>query len=329
VSLARDLKAGFARRPRSLPPKYFYDALGSRLFEAIGLLPWYRITRAETRLLRRAAPAVARALAGPVRVVELGSGSGEKLALVVEAIRARPKTADVHVVDLSAAALAASLQRLATIPGVRARGHLATYEKGLAEAMRPPRKAGECLVLFLGSNIGNFDPHEAQRLLVDVRRRLRPGDALLLGTDLVKEARALLEAYDDPLGLTAVFNLNVLLRLNRELGADFDLAAWEHRAAWNAEARRVEMHLVSLVSQRVAIPRAGVVADFAAGETIFTESSYKYESRDVRGLAAVAGFRRELQWIDDDARFALTLCRAVPLADARRKEPKSRARGNG
>jgi dimethylhistidine N-methyltransferase len=312
VSLERDVKAGFALRPRSLPPKYFYDALGSRLFEAIGQLPWYRITRAETKLLRRAAPAVARGLAGPVRVIELGSGSGEKLALVVEAIRARRKTADVHVVDLSAAALAASLERLAKIPGAKAHGHRATYEKGLAEAMRPPRKGGECLVLFLGSNIGNFDPHEGQRLLAAVRRRLRPGDALLLGTDLIKPARALLEAYDDPLGLTAVFNLNVLLRLNRELGADFDLEAWEHRAAWNAEARRVEMHLVSLVKQRVAIPRAGVVADFAAGETIFTESSYKYEPRDVDRLIEATGFRRERQWIDGDARFALTLYRASP-----------------
>jgi dimethylhistidine N-methyltransferase len=311
VSLARDVKAGFAARPRSLPPKYFYDALGSRLFEAIGQLPWYRITRAEACLLRRAAPAVARALAGPVRVVELGSGSGEKLAQVVEAIRACGKSADVHVVDLSAAALAASLERLAKIPGAKARGHHATYEEGLREAMRPPRKSGDCLVLFLGSNIGNFDPDEAQRLLAAVRRRLRPGDGLLLGTDLVKSARSLLEAYDDPLGLTAVFNLNVLLRLNRELGADFDLAAWEHRATWNPHARRVEMHLVSVVSQRVAIPRAGVVADFAAGETIFTESSYKYEPQDVDRVTAAAGFRRERRWIDGDAGFALTLCRAA------------------
>ncbi|MGA7992825.1 MAG: L-histidine N(alpha)-methyltransferase [Thermoanaerobaculia bacterium] len=311
MSLARDVKAGFARRPRSLPPKYFYDALGSRLFEAIGELPWYRITRAETRLLRRAAPTVARSLAGPVRVVELGSGSGEKLALVVTALRARRKTTSVHVVDLSAAALAASLERLAKIPGARARGHHATYEEGLREAMRPPRRSGECLVLFLGSNIGNFDPLEAERLLVAVRRRLRPGDALLLGTDLVKRESALLEAYDDPLGLTAVFNLNVLLRLNRELGADFNLAAWDHRAVWNPRARRVEMHLVSAVSQRVAIPRAGVVADFAAGETIFTESSYKYETPDVDRLTAAAGFRRERRWIDGDAAFALTLCRAV------------------
>lgn len=313
MSLARDVKAGFAGRPRSLPPKYFYDALGSRLFEAIGQLPWYRITKAEKRLLRRAAPAVAGALTGPVRVVELGSGSGEKIALVIEALRARRKTTVVHVVDLSAAALADSLQRLAKIPGVKARGHHATYEKGLLEATHPPRGRGECLVLFLGSNIGNFDPHDAERFLASVRRRLRPGDALLLGVDLVKPERTLLEAYDDPLGLTAVFNRNVLLRLNRELGADFDLAAWEHRAVWNADLRRVEMHLVSLVRQRVAIPRAGVVADFAAGETIFTESSYKYELPDVESLALAAGFRRERQWIDGDARFALTLCRAIDI----------------
>jgi L-histidine N-alpha-methyltransferase len=321
MSLRRDVAAGFAGRPRWLPPKYFYDALGSRLFEAIGQLPWYRITRAETRLLGRAAPAVAGALAGPVRVVELGSGSGEKLVLVVEALRARRKAADVHVVDLSAEALAASLERLAKIPGVKPRGHRATYEKGLREATRPSRGKGECLVLFLGSNIGNFDPVDAERLLADIRRRLRPGDALLLGTDLVKPERALLMAYDDPLGLTAAFNRNVLLRLNRELGADFDLPGWEHRAVWNRDKRRVEMHLVSVVRQRVTIPRAGVVAVFAAGETIFTESSYKYEPRDVDRLAGAAGLRRERRWTDGDARFALTLYRAAPGAGARRREP--------
>jgi dimethylhistidine N-methyltransferase len=310
VSLAADVRAGFARTPRSLPPKYFYDALGSRLFEALGRLPWYRITESETRLLRRAAPAVARVLSGPVRVVELGSGSGEKLAVVAAALRARRKRPDVHVVDLSAAAVAASLERLAKIPGVRARGHRAAYERGLLEAARGRRGPGECLVLFLGSNIGNFDPADARRLLRDVRRRLRPGDALLLGTDLVKPETALLAAYDDPLGLTAVFDLNLLVRLNRELGADFDLAAWEHRALWNAEARRVEMHLVSLVAQNVRIPGAGVVAAFAAGETLWTESSYKYEPEEIDHLVASTGFRRERRWIDGDAGFALSLCRA-------------------
>lgn len=310
MSLAQDVKAGFAGRPRSLPPKHFYDALGSRLFEAIGQLPWYRITQAEKRLLRRAAPAVAGALAEPVRVVELGSGSGEKLALVVEALRARRKSADVHVVDLSSTALAASLERLAKIPGVKARGHRATYEKGLREATRPPRGKGECLILFLGSNIGNLDPHDAKRFLVSVRRRLRPGDALLLGIDLVKPERTLLDAYDDPLGLTAVFNLNVLVRLNRELGADFDLAAWKHRAVWNADLRRVEMHLVSLVRQRVRIPGAGVRAVFEPGETIHTESSHKYRPGDLDRLVEDAGFRRERRWVDGSANFALTLCRA-------------------
>ena len=316
MSLALDVKAGFAKRPRSLPPKYFYDALGSCLFEAIGRLPWYRITKAETRLLRRVAPAVAGALRGPVRVVELGSGSGGKLALVVEALHARRKKTDVHVVDLSAAAIEASLERLAKIPGVSARGHRSTYERGLREAMSGPRGKGDCLVLFLGSNIGNFDPADATRLLSAVRRRLRPGDALLLGTDLVKPERELLDAYDDPLGLTAAFNLNLLLRLNRELRADFDLGAWAHRAVWNARARRVEMHLVSLKSQCVRIPGARVVADFAAGETLWTESSHKYEPDDVDRIAAAAGFRRERRWVDGGARFALTLCRAVPAPGA-------------
>jgi len=316
VSLARDVEAGFAKRPRSLPPKYFYDALGSRLFEAIGRLPWYRITEAETRLLKRAAPAVAGALEGAVCVVELGSGSGEKLALVVEALRARRQQADVHVVDLSPAAVAASMERLSKIPGIRARGHRATYEKGLRAATSGRRGRGECLVLFLGSNIGNFGPGDATRLLAAVRRRLRPGDALLLGTDLVKPECELLAAYDDPLGVTAAFNLNLLVRLNRELGADFDLARWRHRAARNAGARRVEMHLVSQTKQRVRIPGARVVADFATGETLWTESSHKYEPEDVDRLAADAGFRLEHRWTDAGAKFALTLCRAVPEGGA-------------
>jgi dimethylhistidine N-methyltransferase len=317
MSLARDVKTGFSKRPRSLPPKYFYDALGSRLFEAIGRLPWYRITEAETRLLRRAAPAVAGALRGPVRVVELGSGSGEKLVAVVEALRSRGKKADVHVVDLSVSSVATSVERLAKMPGVSVRGHRASYETGLRAATSAPRARGECLVLFLGSNIGNFEPGDATRLLASVRRRLRPRDALLLGTDLVKPERELLAAYDDPLGLTAAFNLNLLVRLNRELGADFDLSRWRHRAAWNAGARRVEMHLVSLARQRVRIPGARVVADFAAGETLWTESSHKYEPEDVDRIASGAGFRRERRWTDGDARFALTLCRAVPEGGAK------------
>ncbi len=312
MSLARDVRDGFAQRPRSLPPKYFYDALGSKLFEAIGELPWYRITDAEKRLLRKAASAVAGALTGPVRVVELGSGSGEKLAFVVEALRAKRKKPDVRVVDLSGAAVAASLLRLAKIPGVRSRGYRATYERGLREGTRGRSGKGEFLVLFLGSNIGNFDPGGAARLLDAVRRHLRSGDALLLGTDLVKPERTLLAAYDDPLGLTAVFNRNLLVRLNRELGADFDLAAWKHRAVWNAEERRVEMHLVSLVEQCVRIPRAGVTADFMAGETLWTESSHKYEPEDVDRMVVSAGFRRERRWVDGRAGFALTLCRAVP-----------------
>ena len=315
MSLARDVRAGFAKKPRSLPPKYFYDALGSKIFEALGELPWYRITAAEKSLLKRAAPGLARALLGPVRVVELGSGSGEKLALVVEALLARRKKPDVHVVDLSGAAVAASLARLAKFPGATATGHRAAYEPGLREAMSPRRGRGQTVVLFLGSNIGNFEPADALRLLRAVRGRLRPGDALLLGTDLVKPESALLAAYDDPLGLTAVFNRNLLVRLNRELGADFDLPAWEHRAVWNARARRVEMHLVSLSRQRVRIPAAGVTVTLAKGETIHTESSHKYRPVDVDRLAAAAGFHRERRWIDRSARFALTLCRAAEGAE--------------
>ncbi len=310
MSLARDVKTGLAARPRSLPPKYFYDTLGSGLFEAICRLPWYQVTRAETRLLRRAAPAVAAEIAGPARVVELGSGSGEKLAVVVEALGRAGKKPHAHVVDLSAAAVAASRERLAKIPGVAVTAHRAAYEAGLRDATRILRKRGTTLVLFLGSNIGNFDPPDAARLLAAIRRRLRRGDALLLGTDLVKSEAELLEAYDDPLGVTAAFNRNLLVRLNRELDADFDLPAWVHHAAWNAAERRVEMHLVSLVRQRVRIPGARIEVVFEPGETIHTESSHKYEPEDVDRLASEAGFARARRWLDRSAGFALTLFRA-------------------
>jgi uncharacterized SAM-dependent methyltransferase len=167
------------------------------------------------------------------------------------------------------------------------------------------------LVLFLGSNIGNFDPPAAREFLARIRRALRPGDALLLGADLVKPEKDLLLAYDDPLGLTAAFNKNVLLRINTELLADFDLAAFDHRAVWNAEASRVEMHLVSKRAQVVRVPRAGCEVAFAAGEAIWTESSYKYDAGEVVELVEAQGFRCLEQWTEPDARFALTLFTAA------------------
>jgi uncharacterized SAM-dependent methyltransferase len=186
-------------------------------------------------------------------------------------------------------------------------GHRATYEEGLRHAARDRPEKGTLLAIFLGSNIGNFDPPAAPEFLREIRRTLRPGDALLLGADLVKPEKELLLAYDDPLGVTAAFNKNLLARINTELLADFDLSAFDHRAVWNAGERRVEMHLVSRVAQTVHIPRADCTVSFAAGEWIWTENSYKYRADEIVATVEEEGFHCHEQWIEPDARFALTL----------------------
>ncbi|MEP7119504.1 MAG: L-histidine N(alpha)-methyltransferase [Byssovorax sp.] len=307
IGFAADVRRGLLQIPRSLPPRYFYDALGSLLFEAICRLPWYPITRAESGLLDRHAGEMVRRVVGLDRLVELGCGSGDKVAQVASALPPRDLPYEVHLVDVSEQALELSESVLARMPSVVAVSHCAAYEAGLHAATSTPGARGPTLVLFLGSNIGNFDPPAARRLLTEIRAALRPGDALLLGADLVRDEADLRLAYDDPLGVTAAFNKNVLLRMNTELGADFNLAAWDHRAIWNADASRVEMHLVSRTAQRVRVPAAEIEANFAAGETIWTESSYKYTPESIAALGLEAGLQREAQWIDREAHFSTTL----------------------
>jgi L-histidine Nalpha-methyltransferase len=307
---AIDVRRGLLQTPRSLPSRYFYDALGSLLFEAICRLPWYPITRAESALLDRFAGEMVGKVRGLDRLVELGCGSGDKVARIAAALPAREQPYEVHLVDVSAQALELSESVLARMPSVTAVSHCAAYEAGLRAATKAdaaPTARGPTLVLFLGSNIGNFDPPAARRLLTEIRAALRPGDALLLGADLVRAEADLRMAYDDPLGVTAAFNKNVLLRMNTELGADFKLDAWDHRAIWNAAASRVEMHLVSQKEQRVRVPAAEIEVNFAAGETIWTESSYKYTPESIAALGAEAGLRREAQWLDREACFSTTL----------------------
>lgn len=304
---AEDVRRDLALSPKQLQSKYLYDGLGSSLFEAICYLPWYRITRAEARLLRRVAGEMVAELQDPLTLVELGCGSGEKLAMIVEALGSRRRAVSVHLIDISSVALEHSERALGRLDYVSVVGHRATYEEGLRHASQERPARGTLLVLFLGSNIGNFDTPAAEGFLAEIRAALRPGDALLLGADLVKPEKDLLLAYDDPLGLTAAFNKNLLLRINRELLADFDLEAFAHRAVWNPRERRVEMHLVSRRDQVVSIPRAECSVHLAAGEPIWTESSYKYTSEEVHALGGAAGFRALEQWIDPDARFALTL----------------------
>jgi dimethylhistidine N-methyltransferase len=310
VSFASDVRRGFGESPRRLPPHWFYDALGSALFEAITRLPWYRIASAEKGLLAAAREDL-RALAGVTLLVEMGAGNGEKLDLVLAAVAEPARGLDVGLVDVSAAALASARRRAEAHPGVRVSCVEATYLEGLSRvtAARPP--SGTALVLFLGSNLGNLDPDGARAFLEGVRSAVAPGDRLLLGADLVKPEKDLLLAYDDPVGVTAAFDKNVLLRMNRELGADFDLALWDHRAVWNAGESRVEMHLVSLSDQSVTIPASNVAVRFRTGETIFTEASHKYDPERLAGAVCAAGFAGSGRWTDGDARYALFLFEAV------------------
>ena len=298
-----DVHDGLSRPQKELPARWLYDDLGSALFEAICRLPWYRITRSETALLGSAAPALAERFASAAALAELGPGGGEKLAVIVEAFTRRGLTPDVHLVDISAHALSLASRSLAAFP-VRVRGHEATFGEGLAEIRRLP---GRRLVAFLGSNLGNFDPADARRLAGDIASAVDPGDGFLLGADLVKPEQDLQLAYDDPVGVTAAFNRNVLARINRELGADFDLTAFRHEARWNAAASRMEMHLVSTRPQEVHVADAGLRVRFEVGESIWTESSYKFEPAALEALWASVGLGPLEQWIDEDARFALML----------------------
>ncbi|HEU4517014.1 MAG TPA: L-histidine N(alpha)-methyltransferase [Steroidobacteraceae bacterium] len=308
---AADVRRHLARQPRQLPSRYLYDALGSSLFDAICELPWYRVTRAEMRLLVRFAPRIWSAVLPLDRIIELGAGDGRKLAALLSGRPAGLAPQRVDLVDISPAALESAARAAAAVDATRVVQHHATYENGL-EAASGAGPRGRALVLFLGSNIGNFNPPSADALLGDFAHALRPGDALLLGADLVKPEGELLLAYDDPLGVTAAFNLNLLVRLNRELGADIDPAGFEHRAVWNERKSRIEMHLVSRREQAVKIPGAGIEMTLKAGEAIWTESSYKYRPEQIRGVVERAGFTAAAQWQDARAGFALTLCQLRP-----------------
>jgi dimethylhistidine N-methyltransferase len=308
ADVARDLR----RTPKQLQSKYLYDPLGSSLFDAICRLPWYQVTRAETRLLARHGLDVARIIAGGpgATIVELGCGNGEKMMLLAEALQAEGGTARVHLIDISSQALEATEQRLTRLQHVSVVGHQSTYEEGLRRAAAAREGDGPMLVLLLGSNIGNFDAPAALGFLRRIRAVLGEGDLLLLGADLVKPERDLLLAYDDPLGVTAAFNKNLLVRANRELGADFDLDAFAHVALWNRADARIEMHLESLAAQTVTIRAANLTVPFAPGERIWTESSYKYTPDRIRGMGSETGFSTRQQWLDREAAFALTLMEA-------------------
>ena len=319
AQFATDVQYYLALVPRQLPSRYLYDELGSALFDAICALPWYGITRAETRLLAAHGRAILASVPGLTTIIELGPGSGAKLATLVDVGRLGTERLDLRLVDISPSALALASRTLTALPNVNIVCYEETYEAGLVQAAADTF-AGRALVLFLGSNIGNFDRPGAEEFLCGVRAGLRRGDALLMGADLVKAERDLLLAYDDPLGVTAAFNRNLLVRINRELGGNFDVGQFAHRAIWSPTASRVEMHLVSKVTQRVRIAargvdnvdaEVGVDIVFGEGESIWTESSYKYRPDELILNLERAGFRLVKQWMDQNDGFALTLAEAV------------------
>ena len=288
---------------RELPSMYLYDDLGSALFEAITLLPEYGLTRAELRLLNRHAGAMVEQLPPPVAVVELGSGSGRKTRCILEALANREPVA-YFPIDASAAALLKCHQELGNLGAVSMVGLERSYLEGLQEAAARRRPGQSLLVLFLGSSIGNFDRPAAEHFLRDIRRQLQPGDALLLGTDVEKSVHDMLLAYDDPTGVTAAFNLNLLARINRELGGDFILSNFAHEVRYQDMDRRIEMHLRSTRSQTISIRAADFTCTLREGETIWTEACHKFRIEDIPGLARRTGFLCAAQWIDTEWAFA-------------------------
>jgi L-histidine Nalpha-methyltransferase len=304
---AADVRAGLTKpKQKELPSKYLYDEVGSALFEVISCLPEYGLTRADERLLRRHSDQIVEKLPLPVSVAELGSGSGKKTRQILEALCRRQRTR-YYPIEISRSALVMCERELSDIDSISILGFEREYLDGLLEVAAQRHPGHHLLVLFLGSTIGNFDRPAGVQFLAEVRRILEPGDSLLLATDLVKSSAELLAAYDDELGVTAAFNLNLLARINRELDANFDLAKFEHVAKINHWSRSVEMHIRSRQRQKVHIRAAELSVEFAEGETIWTESSHKYSSEEIVQMARTTGFRCEAQWIDDQWPFAENL----------------------
>jgi L-histidine N-alpha-methyltransferase len=303
-SFAADVRRGLTASPKFLLPHYFYDALGSALFSAICELPEYYVTRAEDEILRERGAEIAASFGPRVRLVELGSGSAKKTRHLISAIIERQTALEYIPVDVDAGVLTASAHELLTdYPQLSISAICGDFREPAA-LLRPhlPPSDERTIVLFLGSSIGNLDPAESAAMLANLRTALAPGDALFLGADLRKSPAILEAAYDDPLGVTAAFNLNLLGRINRELGGTFDLASFAHRAFYNEAAGRIEMHLVSRNAQRVLIDSYEVAFD--EGESIHTENSHKYDDVTLRALADASGFTIAQRWSDHNSYFA-------------------------
>jgi L-histidine N-alpha-methyltransferase len=310
AGLAEDVRRGLSTKPKRFLPKYFYDQLGSQLFEAICLLPEYYLTRAENEILESFSDEIVAEIEGDATLIEMGSGSASKTRLIIEALLRKQAELLFIPVDISATALDSSSRiLLQSYPLLKIEAYAADYFAGLSELGKA--RKGRILALFLGSNISNFDPDEAFKFLRALRQVLSEGDALLLGADLKKDKKVLEAAYNDALGVTAAFNLNVLARINRELGGDFDLRAFQHRAFYNEEIGRVEIYIESLREQTVAIAQLDMEVQFVEGEQIHTENSYKYDLSDIGKLASETGFTRAQTWLDQKQQFSSSLLLAV------------------
>lgn len=302
-ALRRDVRNGLTQNPKSLPPKWFYDAVGSDLFDQITRLPEYYPTRAEAQILGTHAAEIA-AAAGADTLVELGSGTSEKTRMLLDALRDRGSLRRFVPFDVDASVLTAAAAAIGKeYPGVEIEAVCGDFEEHLGKIPETGRR----LVAFLGSTIGNLTPGPRADFLASVADLLQPGDSLLLGTDLVKDTDRLIRAYDDSAGVTARFNRNVLAVVNRELGADFDIDAFDHVARWNEAEERIEMWLRSTRTQRVRITALGLDVDFADGEEMLTEVSSKFRRAGVDAELAAAGLRRTHWWTDESGDFGVSL----------------------
>lgn len=306
-SYAEDVEQGLSNSPKTLPCKLFYDQAGSALFEQITRLPEYYLTRTELEILTDRSGEIAKEVRPGVTVVELGSGTATKTTTLLQAFSRRQLRVPYVPVDISPAALAEARERVESqCPRVSVRPVIADFADGFGFLCSIP---GHKLVLYLGSSIGNFDPGPAVEMLSQIRSQLAAGDALLLGTDLVKDPAILVPAYDDSQGVTEQFDKNILARLNRELGANFDLDFFRHVAIWNPQKSRMEINLESLRPQVADLGLLNVKVRFANGERIHTENSYKYTMPMVRKMLESSGFSLDATWFDHRTWFALHLAR--------------------
>jgi L-histidine N-alpha-methyltransferase len=304
---ASAVREGLSATPKWLPAKLFYDTTGSALFEQITELPEYYLTRTERAIFESHAAEILQAAGSALTLVELGAGTAAKTCILIEELLRRQPRALFYPIDVSPSALQEAATQLGRqFPQLRVNPIIADYTGGV-EALS--RISGRKLVLYIGSSIGNFEPDESVRVLRRIRRTLRTGDAFLLGADFAKSSKILIPAYEDTQGVTAAFNKNILARINRELEANFDLDAFRHVALWNRRCSRMEMHLESVTAQQVFIPLLDMDVDFAAGERIHTENSYKYTAEMIDSILGDSGFKLERSWHDRQKWFGVHLAR--------------------